>query len=80
MCARSPYAFDILVVVVVAHSLWSWWCCRQAKLAYKGVDHLFEWGKDIAALLKVVGDCSGCGDADPTWPPKDPGDFPGDFR
>jgi len=84
MFERVPYIIDILVVGFVAQSCWFWWrcrqCCREAHLAYEGVEHLFAWGKDIAKYIKYVGECSGCTESDPTWPPKDPGDFPGDFE
>lgn len=77
---RIPYIVDILAVVIVCHWCWTWYCCKKAKATYEAVDHLYDWGADIAALLKLVGECSGCGDTDPTWPPKDPGDFPEDFE
>jgi hypothetical protein len=84
MLERVPYIIDILAVGFVVQTCWIWWrcrqCCREAHLAYRGVDALYDWGKDIAALLKKVGDCAGCGGSEPTWPPKDPGDFPGDFE
>jgi len=80
MLERIPYITDILVIAVAGSWFWTWSCCRKARLAYKGVDHLYDWGKDIAAILKYVGECSGCTESDPTWPPKDPGDFPEGFE
>lgn len=92
MFERVPYIVDILVVVVVVQSylcfrLWGCCrkadeaidCCRKADEAWRGAKYLFEWGNSLKlnTVLECMAQATGCRGDDPTWPPEDPGEFPG---
>lgn len=77
---------EILTVVVAVQVGCCWWmwmrcreCCKKAEDAYAASLWLWQWAKDLKLdeYLKCASKATGCKPADPDWPPKDPGDFPG---